>query len=289
MVRHIELKKIAKRLSEAPQALSLVFLYQRPAHKVAAQRHGRHNPPMIRKTDPAPSDRLALRAAATRIDVLLVDDHDLFRAGMRLILGDQPLGVGMQIGQVHEAASLAQALALAEGSKVDVVLLDVQLPGLMGIEGLTLLKRRWPQAALLMLSAQQDSATVRLALQRGALAYLSKTSSPEQIRQSVHMAALGQIKPSLLDVAQMDSSSESGEAAHSLSARQLDVLLLMCEGLSNKIIAYRLSLSENTVRNHVAAILRFLGSNTRTGAVLQAQRQGLVQTTQPAPLQALPS
>jgi two-component system, NarL family, nitrate/nitrite response regulator NarL len=247
---------------------------------------------MIRKTEPAPLSPSAHRAAPWRIDVLLVDDHDLFRAGMRLILGDGPLAADMQVGRVHEAASLAQALALPEGSSVDVVLLDVQLPGLMGIEGLTLLKRRWPQAALLMLSAQQDSATVRLALQRGALAYLSKTSSPEQIRQHVRMAALGKIAPQQMHTGALGAASpeaESSEVAQSLSARQLDVLMLMCEGLSNKIIAYRLELSENTVRNHVVAILRFFGSNTRTGAVLQAQRLGLVQTTQPVPLMPLES
>jgi DNA-binding NarL/FixJ family response regulator len=238
---------------------------------------------MIHKFEPAFLAPAVHPNAPKRIDVLLVDDHDLFRAGMRLILGDGPLAAGMQLGAVHEAASLVQALALPEGSKVDVVLLDVQLPGLMGIEGLTLLKRRWPQAALLMLSAQQDSATVRLALQRGALAYLSKTSSPEQIRLHVRMAALGQIQPQPPEIAQGPQATGSEDLAHNLSARQLDVLLLMCEGLSNKIIAYRLSLSENTVRNHVAAILRFFGSNTRTGAVLQAQRQGLVQTTQSAP------
>ncbi len=239
-----------------------------------------HNASMFRKTE---SNRAALKMSNTdlsRINVLLVDDHDLFRAGMRLILGDGQLAAGIQVGLIHEAASLAQALALPEGSHVDVVLLDVQLPGLMGIEGLTLLKRRWPQAALLMLSGQQDSATVRLALQRGALAYLSKTSSPDQIRQQVRMAALGKIEPTQWPDAAHDASNNvSTHAAQSLSARQLDVLMLMCEGLSNKIIAYRLELSENTVRNHVAAILRFFGSNTRTGAVLQAQRLGLVQTT----------
>lgn len=239
---------------------------------------------MIRKIEHPMPDRQTQRDCLARIDVLLVDDHDLFRAGMRLILGDEPLGGGMQVGQVLEAASLAQALALPEGSRVDVVLLDVQLPGLMGIEGLTLLKRRWPQAALLMLSAQQDSATVRLAMQRGAMAYLSKTSSPEQIRQHVRMAALGQIAPMLAEASKDASNAGSEQTAQSLSARQLDVLLLMCEGLSNKIIAYRLALSENTVRNHVAAILRFFGCNTRTSAVLQAQRQGLVQTTPNPPL-----
>ena len=196
---------------------------------------------------------------------MLIDDHVLFRTGMRLILGDGPL----PLGEPLEAGSIAEALTTPHA--IDVVLLDVELPGISGIDGLALIKRRWPQAAIVMLTANDDPERMRQATQRGAHAFVSKTASAEHIRRVVQQALAGTLQ--LVAEALPHAAVQPGTA---LSARQLDVLALMCEGMSNKAIANRLFLSENTVRNHVVAVLRHFEASTRTEAVTIAQRTGVI-------------
>ena len=197
--------------------------------------------------------------------LMLIDDHVLFRTGMRLILGDGPL----PLGEPLEAGSIAEALTTPHA--IDVVLLDVELPGISGIDGLALIKRRWPQAAIVMLTANDDPERMRQATQRGAHAFVSKTASAEHIRRVVQQALAGKLQ--LEATALPHAAAQPGAA---LSARQLDVLALMCEGMSNKAIANRLFLSENTVRNHVVAVLRHFEASTRTEAVTIAQRTGVI-------------
>ena len=197
--------------------------------------------------------------------LMLIDDHVLFRTGMRLILGDGPL----PLGEPLEAGSIAEALTTPHA--IDVVLLDVELPGISGMDGLALIKRRWPQAAIVMLTANDDPERMRQAMQRGAHAFVSKTASAEHIRRVVQQALAGKLQ--LVATALPHAAAQPGTA---MSARQLDVLALMCEGMSNKAIANRLFLSENTVRNHVVAVLRHFDASTRTEAVTSAQRTGVI-------------
>jgi DNA-binding NarL/FixJ family response regulator len=221
----------------------------------------------------APATLPAAAAALKPYSVLLVDDHALFRAGMQFILAEGHGGAS----KVLQAGSMTEALSLPDA--VDVVLLDVQMPGINGMEGLTLIKRRWPKAAILMLSAQEDHETQQQCLKRGALAFVNKTASPEQIRQMVMQAASGQLlgaHSAAAHDALFDTADGSASAGNTLSARQLDVLLLMCEGISNKAIARKLFVSENTVRSHVAAVLKHFSSSTRGEAVMAAQRSGMV-------------
>jgi DNA-binding NarL/FixJ family response regulator len=218
----------------------------------------------------APAALSAAPQAPLPPSILLVDDHALFRAGMRFILADGELAAST----VLQAGSLTEALSLPDS--VDVVLLDVQMPGINGMEGLTLIKRRWPKAAVLMLSAHEDAETQQQCMQRGALAFVSKTASPEQIRAVVAQAACGLLQPIAQASELHENGEESGQASSQLSARQLDVLLLMCEGISNKAIARKLFVSENTVRSHVAAVLKHFGSSTRVEAVIAAQKNGMV-------------
>ena len=194
---------------------------------------------------------------------------------MRLILAE---GLPF-VPRMEEAGSLTDALAVP--GEVQLVLLDIQMPGVNGVQGVALLKRRWPQAAIVMLSAQEDRALIQEALRRGAAAFLSKSAAPEKILAAVVAVASGH--PPLGDVALEESDRHGTEhkQSHSqvgqhLSARQLDVLLLMCEGISNKAIARKLFVSENTVRSHVAAVLKFFGSSTRVEAVMAAQKSGMV-------------
>lgn len=201
--------------------------------------------------------------------VLLVEDHTLFREGMRLMLSGSPLVQA----RILEACNLAQALALSDA--VDLVLLDIGLPGTGGIDGLASLKQHWPKAAIVMLSAHDRPELVRQALDKGASGFVSKTAQPvyicQEVRRWLHQqSAADGVMPVAETVAQVVPDDEV------LSPRQYDVLKLLAQGLSNKAIAYQMHLSENTVRNHVVAILRQFKVQTRTAAVMTAQQRGLL-------------
>ncbi len=201
--------------------------------------------------------------------VLLVEDHTLFRAGMRLMLSGSPL----VRARILEAGNLAQALALPDA--VDLVLLDIGLPGTGGIDGLSSIRQRWPEAAIVMLSAHDRPELVRQALEKGASGFVSKTAQPvhicQEVRRWLHQQGAAEGSESAPPaVAQVIPDDDV------LSPRQYDVLKLLAQGLSNKAIAYQMHLSENTIRNHVVAILRLFNVQTRTAAVMTAQQRGLL-------------
>lgn len=201
--------------------------------------------------------------------VLLVEDHTLFREGMRLMLSGSPL----VRARILEAAHLAQALALPD--TVDLVLLDIGLPGTGGIDGLASLRQRWPAAAIVMLSAHDRPELVRQALDKGASGFVSKTAQPVHICQEVRRW-LHQQDAAEITLPVPDTVAQAVPAGEVLSPRQYEVLQLLAQGLSNKAIAYQMHLSENTVRNHVVAILRLFSVQTRTAAVMAAQQRGLL-------------
>jgi DNA-binding NarL/FixJ family response regulator len=199
--------------------------------------------------------------------ILLIDDHTLFRAGLRMVirssLNDVP---------VLEAGSLEEALQTASDSLL-VILLDIQLPGLNGIESIPLLKRRWPMTPVVVLSSAEDSQTIAAAMMRGASGYVSKADSAADIVQVIERVLCGQA-PGL--TRHMPPEPEALAEAPHLTPRQCEVLDLLCQGLPNKVIGRRLGLSENTVRGHVQAILAFLDVSSRTEAVIKARQSGLV-------------
>ena len=193
------------------------------------------------------------------ISILLIDDHAMFRTGLRMVLNSH-----IPDTEVVEAGSLSEALG---GDEPDLVLLDIKLPGLNGVEGLALLRRKWPEVPVLMLSAMDEPETVRLAKARGAAGFVSKAQSAEHIVEAVQGLIAGGAPPPRPQ--QEDSSLR-------LTPRQGEVLELLCQGLSNKVIAKRLELSENTVRWHVQAILSLLNVSSRSEAAFTARKLGLV-------------
>lgn len=197
------------------------------------------------------------------IRILLVDDHAMFRTGLRMVLIAEIPGA-----QVVEAASTDAALH-ADPGDVDVILLDVKLSGLNGIESIALFRRRWPLARILMLSAEDNSDIVREALARGADCFVSKAESAERITEAIRLALVGTGEPASTPRPEMPSPAR-------LTPRQCEVLDLLNQGLSNKLIARRLDLSNNTVRRHVQDILQFYGVASRSEAVFVARRQGHV-------------
>ena len=194
--------------------------------------------------------------------ILLIDDHAMFRSGLRMVLD-----VGIPGAEIYETGSLDEAMTRTT-DHVDVALLDIKLNGLNGLEGIALLKRKWPLMPILMLSSQDEPETVRLALARGAAGFVSKAETAEKIIDTIHLVLRGEF--SALSPADRDSAQQR------LTPRQAEVLNLLHQGLSNKLIARQLTLSDNTVRRHVQDILEFFGVVNRAEAVFEARRQNLI-------------
>jgi DNA-binding NarL/FixJ family response regulator len=193
--------------------------------------------------------------------ILIIDDHDLYRSGLRTALN-----ASIPNTQISEAGSIDEAMGFS-ADVLDMIVLDFRLPGLNGMEGIALLRKKWPQAPVLMLSSQHDSETVDSALERGATAFISKADAADKIVSAINRILRGQFPAPL---------AGSDMPLLRLTPRQCEVLVLLCQGLSNKLIARRLSLSENTVRVHVQAILGFLQVSSRSEAIFAARSRGLI-------------
>lgn len=199
--------------------------------------------------------------------ILLIDDHAMFRSGLRMVLNES-----LPDAEIIEAGTLNDAMQSAT-DQPDVVLLDIKLPGLNGVEGIALLKRRWPHLPIMMLSSQDEPETIRMALARGATCFVSKADTADKIISMLEKVLLGErIEP--LD--QPGAGGDTHGMLIHLTPRQCEVLDLLCQGMSNKLIARQLNLSENTVRGHVQAILGFLQVSSRSEAVFAARNRGLV-------------
>ena len=192
--------------------------------------------------------------------ILLIDDHALFRSGLNMALRSD-------IANVHvlEAASLEEAMRDLMDAP-DVLLLDIQLQGLNGLDGIAFLKRKWPQTPIIMLASDATQNTMRRALERGAAAFISKAETTGKI-----LAIIKQV----LRRKTVAAKPEEKEAPR-LTPRQCEVLDLLCQGLSNKVIAKRLGLTENTVRLHASAVFKSLQVTSRSEAAYAARQRGLV-------------
>lgn len=200
---------------------------------------------------------LVLMAAMKAMRILLIDDHAIFRRGLRMLLCE-----AHPTTQIDEAESIEQAMAPGRASP-DLILLDINLPGTSGLDGITLLKQRWNTTRVVVLSALAAPDAAREALASGAIGYIAKIEPPERVLERV-AAALDSTMPA-------PPTPANGQ----LTPRQREVVDLLCEGLSNKLIARKLNLSENTVRRHVQDILNHFQVDSRAEAVCAARRRGL--------------
>lgn len=201
------------------------------------------------------------------MQVLIVDDHPVLQevlpALVKKALGDCVVDV---IGD------LSDALARVSAAEVDLVLLDLGLPGCIGIEALMRLRGQDPRLKIAIVSSADDGAIIRAALKAGAVAYIPKTSKPDVIMAALQVVhAGGTYVPREAIVA--DGVALSG--AVSLSPRQQDVLEFMQKGLSNREIASELNIAESTVKQHLGVIYEFLGVTTRAEAIVAVARMGL--------------
>ena len=200
--------------------------------------------------------------------ILLIDDHSLFRSGLRTLILNSLADI-----DIIESASLEEAMRLAN-TTLDLLLLDIKLQGLNGLDGAALLKRKWPGCPIIVISADDSSDTIRLAQERGAHHFISKGNSAEEILRAITLA-LDQGKRAK-EFTQNESGLSPTNSKPLLTPRQYEVLDLLCKGLSNKMIGRQLDLSENTVRCHVQVLLATFNASNRAEAAFTARRMGLV-------------
>ena len=200
--------------------------------------------------------------------LLIADDHPLFRAALRGAAAD-----AVEDLQVHEADSLAAVLAaLDEQPGIDLVLLDLHMPGNHGLAGLAAIRAQHPGVAVVVVSANDDPRVIRRALDHGAAGYLPKSTGLEDLREAIR-AVLGLqqwLPPALRNAVDgarsLPQDAELAARLASLSPQQFRVLALVAEGLLNKQIADRLGVQERTVKAHLTAIFERLGVRNRTQA-----------------------
>lgn len=212
-----------------------------------------------------------------RLRVLLVDDHKLFRSGVRALLARQP-----DIEVVGEAADGLDGVQQARTLIPDLVLLDLHMPGMSGSEALRALVEELPQTRVLMLTVSEDAEDLLDTLRAGAAGYLLKNIDADYFVDSIRRAAAGEsvVSPEMTGklVAGLKPRPPAAVADHdSLSAREREILGKLARGASNKELARELDLAESTVKIHVQNILRKLKLNSRVQAAVYAVEQGLVE------------
>jgi DNA-binding NarL/FixJ family response regulator len=225
------------------------------------------------------------------IRVLLVDDQTLIRQGIRLLLEIEP-----DIQVVGQAANGREAIQQVESLRPDVVLMDVRMPEMDGVEATRQLSARFPEIGVIILTTFEDDETVFEGLKAGARGYLLKDISSEEMSEAVRKVAAGGalIQPSitrkvlaeftrlasgpnhLTAAGPSTSSRSSASLPEPLTDRELEVLQAIASGLSNREIAERLVITEGTVKNHVSNLIAKLEVRDRTQAVLKAQDLGLI-------------
>ncbi|WP_126976693.1 response regulator [Frigidibacter oleivorans] len=215
---------------------------------------------------PVPTPEKPLR---TLKSALIVDDHPLFCDALAMTLTG-PVG----IPDVEAVGALEAALArLAAGPLPDVVVLDLNLPDVNGLDGVVRLRHALPDTPIVVVSSLDEIRVVRAALKAGVNAFVPKHASREEFREAFAVIARGEIHASrmALEGSAPTPSEEAVRRLALLTRQQARILQLVCAGRMNKHIAYELSIAETTVKAHVTAIMRKLGVQTRTQAVLFAQ------------------
>lgn len=210
---------------------------------------------------------------------MLADDHRMLREGLRRSMTDQGFDV------VGEARDGDEAIRLAEELQPEVILMDVTMPEVDGVEATRQIRLQFPEIKIVMLTMHADQEVLASAIRAGASGYLVKDCSTEEIASAVRMAASGetalspQLAASMLDeVRRMDRDRGFGVADDEriISRREEEVLQLIADGCSTPEVAERLYISQKTVKNHLASIYQKLDARDRTQAVLQAVRMGIV-------------
>jgi len=204
---------------------------------------------------------------SSRIRILVAEDHLVARVGLIAIINKQP---DMKV--VAEATNGKQAVELFRQHRPDVTLLDLRMPVLSGTEAAAAIRAEYPEARLLALTTYGGDEDIRRALAAGVAAYLTKDALGDELLSALRMVREGQSYPP----AALAGRLRIQKHAPPLSDREVEVLRLVVEGMSNKEIAYKLDIAETTAKNHVKHILGKLGVHDRTGAAKTAIQRGIV-------------
>ena len=220
-----------------------------------------------------------------RIRILIVDDHALFRAGIVNVLSHEK-----DFEVVGEAADGRSAIEAANGLSPNIVLMDLSLPNPGGIETTQRIRRELPATAVIVMAVDEDEEALFASIKAGAAAFLIKDVSPEDLVQIIRRVSKGEFlindkvfsKPAVASrvLKEFRELAVYGQEAQPifapLSPREVEILDNIAQGMTNKQVAYALSISEQTVKNHMSSILRKLAVNDRTQAVVYAMRQGWI-------------
>jgi DNA-binding NarL/FixJ family response regulator len=223
--------------------------------------------------------------AADRIRILIVDDHALFRGGISQVLSKE-----REFDIVGEAADGRQALEMAGMVSPSIVLMDLSLPAPGGLETTQRIRREFPAIAVVVMAQDEDEESLFASIKAGAAAFVIKDISPEDLIHVIRRVSQGEFlindkvfsKPAVASrvLKEFRELAVYGQEAQPifapLSPREVEILDNIAQGMTNKQVAYALSISEQTVKNHMSSILRKLAVNDRTQAVVYAMRQGWI-------------
>jgi NarL family two-component system response regulator LiaR len=208
------------------------------------------------------------------IRVMLVDDHDMVRRGLATFLMAKP-----DLELVGEAADGLEAVEVCAEVKPDVILMDLVMPGLDGASATRAIRRQFPEVQVIALTSFQEKQQIRDALQAGAIGYLLKNVSVEELAAAIRSANAGQsaLAPEAIQALLQDEADDADSVPdYGLTPREMEVLVLLVEGLSNRQIAERLVVSRATAKAHVSHILEKLSVSNRAEAITLALRHKLV-------------
>ncbi|WP_343232682.1 response regulator transcription factor [Microvirga antarctica] len=215
------------------------------------------------------------------ITIVIADDHPLFRGALR-----QAIGSMMPKARVLEANGMDDLrVTLGHERDVDLILLDLTMPGVQGFSGLLTLRAQYPELPVMIVSATEEATVIRRAMEFGAAGFIPKSIDIDSIGGAIEAVLAGDTwtPPDVdLNAAEDKETADLVRRLGTLTPQQVRVLTMLSEGLLNKQIAYELSVSEATVKAHVSAILDKLGVDSRTQAVIAAAKIGVTQRPSPA-------
>jgi DNA-binding NarL/FixJ family response regulator len=243
--------------------------------------HGGHRPECKARASEALGWEMKRVGEAIRL--VIADDHPLFRGALR-----EAVAGLFEDAEIAEAGSFDDVAKLLErGSDVDLILLDLTMPGVRGFSGLMYLRAQYPSVPIIVVSANDDPAVIRRCMDFGASGFIPKTLGIEAMRGAIARVFEGGVwTPPDIELGAGSDAETAGLMARlaSLTPQQVRVLMMLSEGLLNKQIAYELAVSEATVKAHVSAILQKLGVESRTQAVIAASKIELGQWPQTNPV-----
>ncbi len=205
--------------------------------------------------------------------ILIADDHALFRDGLSLQLEKiSPQAV------INQAANFSQALKLAEDSSdIDLIIIDLDMPDMRWEDGLKEIKEKAQKSKIVVISASENTRDIKKVIEMGVSGYIPKRSETKILLSALKLVMEGgtYLPPSVIEN-HTSESERAGRGSKVLTPRQSEVLQYVAEGLSNKQIAYKMGVSEATVKLHINALLRAVGATNRTQALIIAQKMGLI-------------